>query len=104
MARFVLSEDAEVDLQEIKIYLLREGGTPLVRHIFAKLTASIKMLAANPYIGHIRTDLTDEAVRFWSVFSYLIVYDPQTKPLGIARILHGSQDLERLFMRTPPRF
>jgi len=32
-------------------------------------------------------------VKFWPVFSYLIVYDPAMRPLGVARILHGYQDL-----------
>ncbi len=50
-----------------------------------------------------RDDLTDEPVKFWSVFSYLIVYDPATQPLGIARVLHGSQDLETMFRDQPPR-
>ena len=45
----------------------------------------------------------DEPVNFWSVFSYMIVYDPATKPLGVARIVHGGQDLERLFRNHPPR-
>jgi toxin ParE1/3/4 len=104
MKRFVLSDDAAQDLQDIKTYLLREGGTPLVRHILGKLKSAILLLAANPYVGHKREDLTDEAVRFWSVFAYLIIYDPTTKPLGIARILQGNQDLERIFLKSPPRF
>ena len=104
MKRFILSDDADHDLQEIKRYLIREGGTPIVRHIFARLKASMVMLAANPYTGHSREDLTNEPVKFWPVFSYLIVYDPETKPIGIARVLQGNQDLKRIFLRSPPRF
>ena len=40
-------------------------------------------------------DLTGEFVKFWSVFSYLIVYDPSKKPVQIARVLHGKRDAER---------
>jgi toxin ParE1/3/4 len=104
MSRYILSDEATQDLQEIKTYLLHEGGTPLVRHVFAKLKLAMQMLASTPFAGHKREDLTDEPVRFWSVFSYLIVYDPQSKPLGVARILHGRQDVERIFRKTPPRF
>jgi len=31
-------------------------------------------------------------LKFWSVFSYLIVYDPATSPLAVVGILHGAQD------------
>jgi antitoxin ParD1/3/4/toxin ParE1/3/4 len=47
-------------------------------------------------MGHLREDLTDEPVRFWSLFSYVIVYDPETQPLQILRILHSARDLRRI--------
>jgi antitoxin ParD1/3/4/toxin ParE1/3/4 len=47
-------------------------------------------------MGHLREDLTDEPVRFWSVYSYVIVYDPETQPLQILRILHGARDVRRV--------
>lgn len=51
-------------------------------------------LAKNPGAGHWRKDLTDEGVKFFSVYSYLIVYRPETQPLQIVAILHGSRDVE----------
>ena len=44
-------------------------------------------------------DLTPLPVRFWVVqpySNYLIVYDPEKKPLQIIRILHGARDLPSL--------
>ena len=35
----------------------------------------MRRLAQTPLMGHLREDLTDEPVRFWSVYSYVIVYD-----------------------------
>jgi hypothetical protein len=32
-------------------------------------------------IGHIRDDLTDRRLKFWSVYSYLVVYEPESRPL-----------------------
>lgn len=49
-----------------------------------------------------RPDLTGEPVKFWAVFSYLIVYNPATQPIGIARVVHGSRDIESLFRKKPP--
>jgi hypothetical protein len=47
--------------------------------------------------------LTDEPLKFWQVFSYLIVYDPAMQPLGIARVVHTSRDLKTLFGSNPLR-
>lgn len=103
MSRARLSLDAEFDLDEIRIHLMKEGGTSLVRHVNVEIRKGIRFVADNPGAGHSREDLTDEPVKFWSVFSYLIVYDPTTKPIGIARVLHGAQDIETIFRQTPPR-
>jgi len=35
------------------------------------------------------------------VLSYLIAYDPAMRPIGIARVLHASRDLEALLHRSP---
>jgi hypothetical protein len=52
-----------------------------------------------PQMGHKREDLTDRPVRFWSVFSYLVVYDPVSSPLAVIAILHGALDVEQLLKR-----
>jgi plasmid stabilization system protein ParE len=52
-----------------------------------------------PQMGHKREDLTDRPVRFWSVFSYLVVYDPVSSPLAVIAILHGARDVEELLKR-----
>lgn len=45
-----------------------------------------------------RTDLTHRPVRFWAVPrypNYLIVYDPDSNPLTVIRILHAARDAAR---------
>jgi antitoxin ParD1/3/4/toxin ParE1/3/4 len=39
-------------------------------------------------------------VKFWTVFSYLVVYDPASVPLSIIAVLHGARDIERLLKNT----
>jgi toxin ParE1/3/4 len=56
----------------------------------------IVLLAGTPEAGHHRKDLTGMDVKFFPVYSYLIVYRPTTKPLQIAAILHGRRDLGQL--------
>lgn len=66
-----------------------EGIPSVIREKFA-------FLAVNPGAGHRRENLTDVNVKFFTVYSYLIVYQPQTKPLQIVSVLHGRRDVERI--------
>ena len=56
----------------------------------------IVFLAENPGAGHWRKNLTDESVKFFPVYSYLIVYRPDTKPLQEVSILHGRRNVEQI--------
>jgi antitoxin ParD1/3/4/toxin ParE1/3/4 len=49
-----------------------------------------------PGVGHWRRDLTNEPVKFFAVYSYLIVYRPETRPLEVVAILHGRRDVAEL--------
>jgi toxin ParE1/3/4 len=93
---YLLSSQAERDLDEIKAYLLRESSQQVTRYIFRELREGMRFLGKNPYAGHLREDLTERAVRFWAVFSYFIVYDPEKRPVEIARILHGALDIPNI--------
>jgi plasmid stabilization system protein ParE len=46
-----------------------------------------------PGIGHVRVDLTDDQVKFWQEFSYLIIYDPVPRSIRILRVLRSAQDI-----------
>ena len=96
MKAFFLSPEAERDLDVIKDYYLRQSGVHIARYVMRKLRDGMRFVGRNPAAGHTREDLTAEPVKFWTVFSYLIVYDPRTKPVGIARVLHGKRDVEDL--------
>ena len=54
----------------------------------------IVFLAKRPNAGHSRRDLTDEAVKFLPVYSYLIVYRLDTNPLQVVSVLHGRRNVE----------
>jgi plasmid stabilization system protein ParE len=59
-----------------------------------ELQSAMQRLANFPEIGHFRTDLADESMRVWLVYSYLI-YRPLQKPIEILRVIHGARDLRR---------
>jgi plasmid stabilization system protein ParE len=54
------------------------------------------LLASQPGIGHVSEDLTSRPLKFWSVYSYLVVYDPASDPLSIIAVLHGARDVAQI--------
>lgn len=102
-ASYILSPEAQRDIEQIRDYYIDEAGVRVVRHVLGQITKAFRFLATSPGAGHRREDLTDADVRFWPVLSYLIAYDPAMQPIGIARVLHAARDLEALLQRGPSR-
>jgi toxin ParE1/3/4 len=95
MSRFRLSAPARQDVRGIRDHIAQDS-IPAARNFLATLTQAFRGLAEMPGQGHTRGDLTDLPVRFWPVGSYLIVYDPEKRPLEILRVLHGARDVETI--------
>ena len=57
-------------------------------------------LSGVPGVGHVRPDLTGDPVKFWQVFSHLIIYDALPRPIHILRVLHASRDVAAI-LRSP---
>lgn len=95
MTRFVVTPAAREDMVEISDFIAADDPVA-ARRVLAKLRAAMRQLARTPHMGHLRTDLAPEPVRFWQVYSFLVVYRPDTRPLQILRVLHASRDVRRL--------
>jgi plasmid stabilization system protein ParE len=91
----VVSTQALADLDEIWLYIAQDSVEAADR-VVERLYAAIHKLAENPGVGHKRQDLTNQAVRFWRVYNYLIVYRAEARPIEIARVLHGYRDIASL--------
>jgi plasmid stabilization system protein ParE len=96
VARYLLTSEAEQDIDLIKTYLLEQGGSRLAQHVLSRVRRAMQFLGARPDAGHARRDSTSEPVKFWQVFSYLIIYDPAPRPVHILRVLHASRDIEAI--------
>jgi toxin ParE1/3/4 len=92
---FVLTPLAARDLNEIWDYLASDSIEAADRVLDA-LEKALYGLAKNPGTGHSREDLADRRHRFFLVYSYLIVYRPETKPMQVIRVLHASRDIQTL--------
>lgn len=97
MKTYSLSPIAESDLDEITTYIAQENESAALKMLDIFFEA-MDMLAEHPQIDHHRTDLTQQAVRFWPVKShYLIVYK-DIHPIEIVRVLSGYRDITNLLI------
>lgn len=44
-------------------------------------------------MGHRRDDITEDDVRFWQIYSYMIVYNIDEDYIEIARVLSHYRDI-----------
>ena len=77
-----LTERAEADVEAIADFIAGDSVDAAVKVVLS-LEEAFVLLASRPGIGHLREDLTDRPLKFWSVYSYLVVYDPARDPLTI---------------------
>jgi antitoxin ParD1/3/4/toxin ParE1/3/4 len=92
---FVLTPRAEQDIGDIWDYIAVDSIDAADR-VLTGLEKAILRLAKTPGIGHLREDLADRRHRFLLVYSYLIVYRFETKPLQIVRVLHAARDVQSI--------
>lgn len=95
MADYFYSPEGRLDLLEIWEYIARDN-IDIADRVEREIQQAVSMLARNPELGHMRRDLTSKAVRFWPIYSYLIIYDPKAQPLEVVRILSGYRDIAEL--------
>lgn len=95
MAEFFYSPEARRDLLEIWEFIAQDDLDAADR-VEREIEQAITTLASQPGLGHVRRDLTSKPVRFWAVYSYLIIYDPEARPLEVVRILSGYCDIAAL--------
>ncbi|MBS1831823.1 MAG: type II toxin-antitoxin system RelE/ParE family toxin [Acidobacteria bacterium] len=87
-------------MNQIKTYIASQSSPAVARRVLRNIHAACRLIASDPGIGHVREDLTDKPVKFWRVYSYLLVYDPASTPLRVIRLLHGARDVEHLLEST----
>jgi plasmid stabilization system protein ParE len=95
MPRYLLVPEARKDLSEILEYIAGDSVDAALR-VHDRFIEIFELLAENPEAGHFRDDLTSRPVRFFPVYSYLVVYSADTRPIDIVRVLGGAQDVESI--------
>ena len=97
---YEISSEAQNDLLEIWCHIA-EDDIDLADRIEREFHDLFVSLARHPSLGHKRRDLTDKAVLFFPLYSFLIVYQAELKPIRIMAVLRGKRDVRRLLKGRP---
>jgi plasmid stabilization system protein ParE len=98
MSRYQLTSAAFDDLFDVWSFIAQDSPAAADR-VEQAIYRACERLAETPLIGSVRTDLTPLPVRFWVLTpypNYLLVYEPEPRPIRILRILHRSRDIPSL--------
>jgi plasmid stabilization system protein ParE len=93
-----LTPQAVDDLFDVWSYIARDN-IDAANRVEASIYEACAFIAEAPFRGRTRKELTMLPLRFWIVQrypNYIIVYDPETKPLQIIRILHAKRNLKQI--------
>lgn len=102
MNGYVLSVDADLDLDEVWEYIAADHIEAADRWI-GKLFDAFEALGRTPGMGHKREDLTSYPVLFWPVGAYLIIYRGDRRPIEIVAVTQGSRDIPAFLRRRVGR-
>ena len=76
--KFLLTPAATRDLDQIWDYIA-DDNVEAADRVLSALEKAMQRLVRRPGIGHLRESLADRSYRFFLVYSYLIVYRPETR-------------------------
>lgn len=92
MTVYVLSEDADQDLQDIYLYSVGVWGDVRAEKYINEIYDRFNLIASQPEIGRARPDIF-EGARVFPSGSHLIFYLVRPTDVAIVRVLHGSRDV-----------
>jgi toxin ParE1/3/4 len=102
--RYVVFPKADRDLDDAADYLVNEGGLEVGLSFLAEAQETFDLLANQPGMGW-QCRLKKPALGSVRVFRvtrferFLIFYRPARECIEILRVLHSSQDMDRIFAK-----
>jgi plasmid stabilization system protein ParE len=99
LKNYVLTEQAQEDINEILSYVLDHENQSGALTVLDYLHAAMEDVGNNPKLGNYRNDLTDRPVKFYRKHRshiYYILFNPLIKPVPIIRIASTRRDFTRL--------
>jgi antitoxin ParD1/3/4/toxin ParE1/3/4 len=94
-ALYEVVAEAQNDLLEIW-QRIAEDSVDLANRIEREFEDLFACLGRMPEQGHTRTEVTRRRVLFFSMYSFVVVYQPDVRPIMILAVLRGSRNLKRI--------
>ena len=95
MTLYSISAEAQDDLFAIWSHIAQDS-VELANRIDDEFRTLFLSLSRMPGQGHTRKDITARPVLFFPLYSYLVVYQPDTQPIRILAVLRGRRDVKRI--------
>ena len=89
---FVLTPEATADLREILLDIAEDSADAAER-LRSEFYETFQRLAQSPATGHYHDELLDRRYRFLNLYSYVVCYVWERKPIQIICVVHGARDL-----------
>ena len=102
MTLFEVSKEAQSDLFEIWSRIASDD-LDLADRVDGEFYRLFASLARMPRQGHRRLDLTARPVLFMPMYSFLVIYAPDSSPLRIVAVLRGKRNVRRILRERVPR-
>ena len=100
MVLYDVSAEAQNDLFEIW-RRIADDNIDLANRIDNEFHELFASLGEMPRQGHTRKDLTQRPVLFFPLYSFMVVYQPEAKPIRIMAVLRGSRNVKRILKERP---
>ena len=101
MSDWILSSDAEEDLQDIFLYTAQTWGERQARDYLIELFDLFANLALHPQMGRARGEL-GEGIRSFPHRSHIVFFLEYEGVTAISRVLHGSRDIDSAIVDFDP--
>ncbi len=95
MRRLIVSPAALADLREIWEFIAADDPSAADR-VLDEMVGRLDLLLASPFMGRQRRELAPE-LRSFPSGRYVIFYVAEGEEVRVARVLHGSRDIEGLW-------
>lgn len=92
MSGFLLSDEAQDDLKEIKRYTVKNWGNNQARQYLIELTINFEKLSKSTKLGRERKEI-DNYICSFCVNKHIVFYRKKPKYIEIVRVLHVSMDI-----------
>jgi toxin ParE1/3/4 len=93
---YVLSREADNDLEEIFDYTFEEFGFNQAVKYLEEIDNVFAKIVKTPQIGRIRNEVKKDLYSF-PIGSHVVFYRIQIDHIRILRVLHGAKDLPKSF-------